>query len=114
MRISDWSSDVCSSDLVNVSGAGVLKNAPHREAAVKFQEYLASPEAQHYFAEGNNEYPVVEGVDTTAAVKNLGTDFKIDPVTVAVYGSNQPERESTRLHSRHQCTARMPATACIT
>src|SRR3546814_8112035 len=29
---------------VNVSGAGVLKNAPHREAAVKFLEYLASPE----------------------------------------------------------------------
>ena len=75
---------------VNVSGAGVLKNAPHKEAAVKFLEYLASPEAQRYFAEGNNEYPVITGVDTTAAVKELGTDFKVDPVNVAVYGSNQP------------------------
>jgi iron(III) transport system substrate-binding protein len=27
---------------VNISGAGVLKNAPHREAAVKFLEYLAA------------------------------------------------------------------------
>ena len=31
---------------VNVSGGGVLKTAPHREAAVKFLEYLASDEAQ--------------------------------------------------------------------
>ena len=75
---------------VNVSAAGVLKHAPHREAAVKFLEYLASPEAQRYFAEGNNEYPVVPGVEETAALKALGTGFKIDPVNVAVYGSNQP------------------------
>src|SRR5690606_1467201 len=78
---------------VNVSGAGVLKHAPHKEAAVKFLEYLASPEAQRYFTEGNNEYPVVEGVDTTAGVKMLGTDFKVDPVNVAVYGSNQPKAQ---------------------
>lgn len=78
---------------VNVSGAGVLKYAPHKEAAVKFLEYLASPEAQRYFAEGNNEYPVVEGVETSAGVKDLGTDFKVDPVNVAVYGSNQPKAQ---------------------
>ena len=47
---------------VNISGAGVLKNAPHREAAIKFLEYLASDDAQRYFADGNNEWPVVTGV----------------------------------------------------
>lgn len=78
---------------VNVSGAGVLKNAPHKEAAVKFLEYLASPEAQRYFAEGNNEYPVVDGVETTAAVQEMGTDFKVDPVNVAVYGRNQAKAQ---------------------
>ena len=31
---------------VNISGAGVLKNAPHRENAIKFLEYLASDAAQ--------------------------------------------------------------------
>jgi ABC-type glycerol-3-phosphate transport system substrate-binding protein len=40
----------------------VLKNAPHKEAAVKFLEYLASDEAQRYFADGNNEWPVVPGI----------------------------------------------------
>ena len=78
---------------VNVSGAGVLKNAPHKEAAVKFLEYLASPQAQHYFAVGNNEYPVVEEAEIAAAVKDLGTGFKVDPVNVAVYGSNQPKAQ---------------------
>ncbi|MBI5259470.1 MAG: extracellular solute-binding protein [Burkholderiales bacterium] len=67
---------------VNVSGAGVLKHAPHREAALKFMEYLASDEAQAYFANGNNEWPVVKG----AAVANkelsaLGS-FKPDALPI--------------------------------
>ncbi len=73
---------------VNVSGAGVLEHAPNRDAAVKFLEYLSSPDAQRYFAEGNNEYPVVEGVDAAAPVLALG-DFKVDQVNVAEYGRNQ-------------------------
>ncbi len=73
---------------VNISGAGVLKNAPNREAAIKFLEYLASDEAQSYFADGNNEYPVVDGVAPNSAVQSLGT-FKADPINVAVYGENQ-------------------------
>src|SRR5688572_7614503 len=47
---------------VNISGAGVLKHAPHRENAIKFLEYLASDEAQRYFADGNNEWPAVRSV----------------------------------------------------
>jgi iron(III) transport system substrate-binding protein len=46
---------------INISGAGVLRHAPHRDAAVAFLEYLASDEAQGYFANGNNEWPVVQG-----------------------------------------------------
>ena len=77
---------------INVSAAGVLKYAPHKEAAVKFLEYLASPEAQRYFAEGNDEYPVVQGVTKTPALQALG-DFKTDPVNVAIYGENQPKAQ---------------------
>ncbi len=46
---------------VNVSGAGVLKHAPNKAAAIRFMEYLASDDAQAYFADGNNEWPVVKG-----------------------------------------------------
>ena len=74
---------------VNVSGAGVLKNAPNRDAAIKFLEYLASEQAQRYFSDGNNEYPAVDGVEPNPALKSLG-DFKEDTINVAVYGENQP------------------------
>jgi iron(III) transport system substrate-binding protein len=77
---------------VNISAAGVLKHAPHKEAAVKFLEYLASPQAQRYFADGNNEYPVVPGVAPNEALKELG-DFKVDPVNVSVYGENQAKAQ---------------------
>ncbi len=67
---------------INVSGGGVLKNAPHKEAAVKFLEYLASDDAQRYFADGNNEWPVVASVKVdNPALKRMGA-FKADPLPV--------------------------------
>jgi len=78
---------------VNISGAGVLKNAPHREAAVKFLEYLASDDAQRYFADGNNEWPVVAGVKTSNPVLSAFGDFKRDAANVSVLGRNQPDSQ---------------------
>ena len=75
---------------VNVSGAGVMTNAPHRDAAIKFLEYLASDEAQRYFADGNNEWPVVGGVQVANPVLSTFGAFKYDPINVAVLGRNQP------------------------
>lgn len=58
---------------VNVSGGGIVKSAPNRESAVKFLDYLASDEAQLYFADGNNEWPVVKGlVVKNPALEALG------------------------------------------
>jgi len=78
---------------VNVSGAGVMKNAPHREAAIRFLEYLASDEAQRYFADGNNEWPVVPSVQVVNPVLSAFGAFKYDPVNVAVLGRNQPSAQ---------------------
>ena len=75
---------------VNISGAGVLKHAPHREAAIRFLEYLASDEAQRYFADGNNEWPVVKSVVVkNPALEAMGT-FKADPLPIAALGRNTP------------------------
>jgi iron(III) transport system substrate-binding protein len=75
---------------VNISGAGVLKHAPNREAAVRFLEYLASDDAQNYFANGNNEWPVVPSVKPdNAALATLGK-FKTDTLNVGSIGQNQP------------------------
>jgi iron(III) transport system substrate-binding protein len=74
---------------VNISGAGVAKNSPHRAAAVQFLEYLASDQAQAYFADGNNEWPTVPTVKVkNAALEALG-DFKAETVPVAQVGMNQ-------------------------
>jgi iron(III) transport system substrate-binding protein len=78
---------------VNISGAGVMKNAPHRDNAIKFLEYLASNDAQRYFADGNNEWPVV----ASAAVANPALDamgkFKADVLPIATLGKNTPEAQ---------------------
>ena len=75
---------------VNISGAGLLKNAPNRENAIAFLEYLASPEAQEFFALGNNEYPVVEGTSVNPVVKSFG-NFKADTTNVSAYGKNNAD-----------------------
>ena len=75
---------------VNVSGGGVMRHAPHRDNAVRFLEYLASPEAQAYFANGNNEWPAVQGVKLdNPALAALGA-FKEDQLNVGKLGQNQP------------------------
>ena len=72
----------------NISGAGVLKYAPHREAAVKFMDYLASDEAQAYFADGNNEWPVVKGsVAANATLLAMGP-FKPDALSIGELAKN--------------------------
>jgi iron(III) transport system substrate-binding protein len=71
----------------------VLKNAPHREAAIKFLEYLASDEAQRYFADGNNEWPVVQGLKVDNPVLSRIGEFKRDKLNVAVLGRNQPNSQ---------------------
>jgi iron(III) transport system substrate-binding protein len=83
---------------VNISGAGVLKNAPHRDAAIKFLEYLASDEAQRYFADGNNEWPVVASVQVANPALPAIGQIKVDAVNVAVLGRNQPT--SQKLYDR--------------
>jgi len=52
-------------------------------------EYLVSDEAQAYFANGNNEYPVVAGVAPNSAVQQLGS-FKADDQNVAQFGEMIP------------------------
>ncbi|MEO7152834.1 MAG: extracellular solute-binding protein [Burkholderiaceae bacterium] len=73
---------------VNVSGAGLVKTAPNPANAVKFLEYLASDSAQVYFADGNNEWPVVK----TAVVRNPAFDalgpFKADAMPLEQWSSN--------------------------
>jgi iron(III) transport system substrate-binding protein len=74
---------------VNIAGGAVAANARNRDAAVQFLEYLASPAAQAYFADGNNEWPAVKGVKVSnPALESFGS-FKTESVPISVIGMNQ-------------------------
>ena len=73
---------------VNIAGAAVAKFAPHRDAALKFLEYLAGDTAQAYFADGNNEWPVVNIKTANPALASFGS-FNADRIPVSVVGMNQ-------------------------
>lgn len=75
---------------VNISGAGVVKGAPNRDNAIRFIEYLTEESAQEYFANGNNEYPVIEGAAPSSTVVSLGS-FSEDELNAAQLGQNQAE-----------------------
>lgn len=72
---------------MNVSGGGVAKNAPNRDNAIKFLEYLASDQAQQYFSAGNDEYPAIPGVGLAPSVAHLGI-FRPDTIDLSDIADN--------------------------
>lgn len=75
---------------VNISVAGVVKNSPNRDNAIKFMEYLTNQKSQEYLTVGNNEYPINDEASLNDVLKNFGT-FKSDDVNVSALGINNPE-----------------------
>ncbi len=76
---------------VNIAGGAVARHAKNPANAVKFLEYLASQQAQNYFANGNNEWPAAKGVaiDNPALKSMSGGPFKSETVPVSQIGMNQ-------------------------
>jgi iron(III) transport system substrate-binding protein len=77
---------------VNVAAAGITANAPNRDEAVAFLEYLTSPSAQEFFANQNYEFPVVADVETGPVAASLGT-FESDMLNLNALGENQAEAQ---------------------
>lgn len=75
---------------VNVSGAGIIKSAKNRAAAVKLLEFLVSKEAQAWYAQTNNEYPVRAGVAYSPLLESWGT-FQADQVNLSRLGELNAE-----------------------
>ena len=75
---------------VNISGVGVALNAPNRASAIRFLEFLVSPQAQKIFADANFEYPVVAGVAPSPIIADWGP-FRADPLNASIYGKNNAE-----------------------
>ncbi|MBY0453746.1 MAG: extracellular solute-binding protein [Burkholderiaceae bacterium] len=76
---------------MNIAGGAVARYAKNQANAVKFLEYLASPEAQNYFANGNNEWPAAKGVSAdNPALKAMagGAPFKSETIPISAVGAN--------------------------
>ncbi len=75
---------------INIAGAAVARHAKNLDAAVQFMEFLASPFAQDYFANGNNEFPAAKGVKVdNPALKSIGGEkFKEENIPLGVVAKN--------------------------
>ncbi|MDX1990826.1 MAG: extracellular solute-binding protein [bacterium] len=57
--------------LINVAGAGVLATSDQKGLAQRLILYLLGTEAQTYFAQETNEYPLVAGVESNSLLTPL-------------------------------------------
>jgi len=82
---------------VNISGAGIIKSAKNKAAAVKLIEFLSGAAAQKIYAERNFEYPVKSGVALNPLVASWGT-FKADEVFLSKVAEQR--KTATRIMDR--------------
>jgi iron(III) transport system substrate-binding protein len=67
---------------VNASGAAIAKNAPNRDNAVKFLEFLVSDEGQKILTQENFEYPVKAEAPINPIIAALGP-LKPDTISIS-------------------------------
>ncbi|MEE9327172.1 MAG: Fe(3+) ABC transporter substrate-binding protein [Cocleimonas sp.] len=72
---------------VNVSGAGITKHATHIKAANQLLEFFVKDDSQKWYAEVNNEYPVVPDAPISETLRRFGA-FKADKLNLTILGKN--------------------------
>ena len=76
---------------INISGAGILKNAPNKDNANSFIEFLISKRVQKYMIDKSYEYSVLDDVKPSSEIAGFGTDFKEDQTSVRSFGELNPD-----------------------
>jgi len=66
---------------VNISGGGVARHSPNRDAAVQFLEFLTQTTAQQLYGEINFEYPANPAVAPGGVLQSWGS-FKRDELAI--------------------------------
>lgn len=72
-----WPNQNTNGTHINISGIAVTKHAKNKDNAQKLINFLLSDESQKWYAEVNNEYPTVKGVELSKTLKSWGK-FKAD------------------------------------
>ncbi|MDC3091278.1 extracellular solute-binding protein [Rickettsiales bacterium] len=74
---------------INISGAGVLKNAKNKNNAIELLEFFLSTKAQKHIVNNTFEYPIIKGVEPHELIKKMGLSFKQDKTNVSSFGKHQ-------------------------
>src|SRR3546814_2645285 len=122
MRISDWSSDVCSSDLdLRVCSGEVEADIAARldDLELQFVRPATSPIVKHRLLVGIGSIRDGPNLVSRALVRVVNQLREAGQHTVDAVLLEQPEdiacrgldRKSTRLNSSHLCSFRMPSSA---
>src|SRR3546814_6928119 len=120
MRISDWSSDVCSSDLISAFDQHLCRT-------VLCARMLAAHNAANIMdrlAVGDDSHAVIQPVGLAVKGKHFLTRpglardepafqrrHVIDMQRTAKVDHDEIDRKSTRLNYSHSCASRMPSSA---
>src|SRR3546814_9638521 len=109
MRISDWSSDVCSSDLLGLLKTRAEPQADGSYAITGTKIFITAGE--HDFTDNIVHLVLARLPDAPPGSKGIST-FIVPKRKVGRDGSVGEDRQSTRLNSSHSCAPRMPPSPC--
>src|SRR3546814_2684345 len=123
MRISDWSSDVCSSDLLMQDGtlARRFRGDLHVQRLVveRYEETRTAHAAQlieHHWAIAQRQRTEVADACRHRLRQAAGAGEQAFHLAGAQLGqpdkARQADRKNTRLNSSHSCATRMPSLTC--
>ena len=76
---------------INISGVGILKNAPNPSNAEKFIEYLLTDKVQKHIVDNTYEYPIKSHIMPSKVIAKFGTDFKTDETHASDFGKYNSE-----------------------
>lgn len=78
---------------VNITGAAVAAHAPNRENAIRFIEWLTTPEGQAMLTTQTKEFPLIEGAALPSGLEQLPA-FKESVFPLTQLGENQSEAQA--------------------
>src|SRR3546814_10495261 len=108
MRISDWSSDVCSSDLVALTQRTVFV---HEELGHDEQRDALDAIGRVGGLREHQVDDIVGQVMLARRDEDLGAGDRMAAVAVRHRAGTDQDRKSTRLNSSHYCASRMTSSA---
>ena len=76
---------------VNISGVGILKNAPNPSNAEKFIEFLLTDKVQKHIIDNTYEYSIKSNIAPNKIIANFGINFKTDETHASDFGKYNPE-----------------------